>query len=380
MTNGQKVLLLSIGYGRGHYSAAFALAEELQKRGWQTKIMDACAEACPSLFSLTRAFYRTCVRRLPWLWGLAYAQIDSSDWSRLLCLPGIARSMCYLRQQLQTDPPQLVVCTYPLYAYMLDVFAREGWFRAPYAVVVTDALSVNSAWVQTRSPLICLPEPDGCHELARRFAIPAERLVAPGFPVRSAFYPGTQPAAPGPDGKNLHLMYGAHAPLLRVRDDILTILCHYPRCHITILAEEREPHLRKLLAAAIPTVRETSVTFYGARGEDPAIPLRSAHLYIGKAGASTVFEAYTTLTPMLINYTLPGQEEGNLQLLLRDGAGMRIESTEELITTLHRLLAHRAEGLVRMRRAMQIAARGGGAAKTADALLSRFFPTLPSTS
>ena len=376
MGNGQKILLLSIGYGRGHHSAAQALAEEMQRRGWRTEILDACAEACPSLFKFTRAFYRTCVRRLPWLWGLVYAQIDSANWARLLSLPGIYRSMQHLREKLQNDPQQLVVCTYPLYAYMLDAFSREGWFHTPYAVVVTAALNVNSAWAQSQAPLICLPESSSKALLAQRFAIPPSRLVASGFPVRSAFSPVSHLPTPGTNGEGLHIMYGAHAPLSRVRDDLLALVNTYPCCHITVLAEEREPRLRRLLEPVVSKSGTSSIEFYGKNGADPAIPLRSAHLYIGKAGASTVFEAYSTLTPALINYVLPGQEEGNLRLLLQDGAGMLVNSTEELLSILNRLLAHNAAGLARMRRATKLASRSGGAGDTAKALLSHFFPSL----
>ena len=375
MVNEQKVLLLSIGYGRGHHSAAHALSEEMQRRGWTADVLDVCAEACPSLFGLTQIFYRACVRRLPWLWGLAYAQIDSANWAHLLHLPGISHSMKFLRRRLQASSPRLIVCTYPLYAYMLDAFTQEGWFKTPYAVVVTDAINVNSAWVQSQAPLICLPESTGRATLARRFSISPTRIVASGFPVRAAFFPCPHLPVPAPDGDGLHIMYGAHAPLSRVRDDLVALLDAYPRCRITVLAEERESHLRRMLAKDIPDIPTSSLRFYGADGSDPAIPLRSAHLYIGKAGASTVFEAYSTLTPMLINYALPGQEEGNLRLLLEDGAGMLISSTEELLLTMHRLMEHGAAGLSRMRRAMQAAARGGGATSTVDVLLSRFFPS-----
>ncbi len=376
MVNEQKILLLSAGYGRGHHSAAYALAEEMQRRGWIADVLDACAESSPLLFNLTRNFYRTCVRRLPWLWGLAYAQIDSANWAHLLRLPGISSSVEFLRRYLQSSRPQLVVCTYPLYAYMLDAFAREGWFHTPYAVVVTDALSVNSAWILSQAPLICLPESDGCATLTRRFSISPTRVVASGFPVRSAFYPCPYLPTPKPNGEGLHIVYGAHASLPRVRDDLAALLNAYPCCHITVLAEEREPHLRRILESESQNIPTSSLCFYGADGADTAIPLRNAHLYIGKAGASSVFEAYSTCTPMLINYALPGQEEGNLQLLLRDGAGMRIGSTEELLLTMHRLMEHDANGLKRMRRAMQNANRGGGASGTADALLARFFPSL----
>ena len=368
MREERNVLLLSVGYGRGHETAAKALAQEMEARGWQPRVSDPCAEARPGMFRCTQIIYRTCVRRMPWIWGIAYAQIDATDWSRLLHLPGIVGTMQWLRSELQRTQPDLIVCTYPLYAYMLDALAQCGELRIPYAVVVTDALHVNSAWVRTQAPLICLPDAESCARVRARFGVPASRLCTTGFPVRREFAPYAARTAPGRDGQGLNIVYGAHARLERVCADVRAILTAWPGVHLTLLAEEREPRLRTMLGDMGERVR-----FFGSAGEDIAEPLRRAHFYIGKAGAATVFEAYATHTPVMVNYALPGQEEGNQQLLLNDGAGVRIDSTAELLQTMTRLLARGAAGWQRMVHAMRLSDRGHGAARTVDALQTRFF-------
>ena len=369
MHNERKVLLLSIGYGRGHHSAARSLAQELSMRGYGVKLEDPCAEARPQLFRLTQMFYRACVRRMPWIWGIAYTQIDQTDWSMMLRVPGIGGAMKELRKRLRADMPDLIVCTYPLYAYMLDQFAREGWLRAPYAVVVTDALQVNSAWVRSEAPLICMPDEQSCREVRRRFYIPGERLRATGFPVRSQFHPGMKSAVVGTSGEGLHVVYGAHASVRRVRDDVAGMLNEFPKMRLTLLAEDREQKIRRALGEDL----SERVQFFGTADEDTSVVMNTAHLYIGKAGASTVFEAYCAETPVLVNYVLPGQEEGNLQLLMQDGAGTSVSGTSDLLRTMKRLLRNNGEGIRQMRDAMRRAQRAGGAAATADALIERFF-------
>ena len=365
----RKVLLLSIGYGRGHEAAARALAQEMQARDWQTLVVDPCAEARPSIFRCTQVIYRMCVRRLPWAWGIAYAQIDATDWSRMLHLPGIASTMQWLRNELRRTRPDLIVCTYPLYAYMLDALAQRGELHIPYAVVVTDALHVNSAWVRTQAPLICLPDAESCAHVRSRFGVPASRLCTTGFPVRSEFMPCADRTVPGRDGQELRVVDGAHALLGRVCADVRAILAAWPEVQLTLLAEEREARLRAMLGSI-----GSQVHFFGNSGQNIAEPLRRAHFYIGKAGAATVFEAYATHTPVIVNYALPGQEEGNQQLLLNDGAGVRVDSTAELIQTMTQLLARGAAGWQRMVHAMNVSDRGHGAASTVDALQIRFFP------
>lgn len=370
MKNKRKALLLSVGYGKGHHAAAQAMAEELRHRGWQTEVADICAEVRPRLFRLTQLFYRTCVRHAPWLWGMVYEQIDSADWSQLIHLPGIAACMRGLRARLQKQQPDLVLCTYPLFAYMLDAFAREGWFRTPYAVIVTDALAISRPWLQTQAPLICLTDEYSHRLMQDRYAPEPERLVAPGFPVHAAFTPGKERPTPQQDGEGLHVVYGAHAPIARVCADVEGMLQAMPRMQITLLADGQEKRLHSLLSRY-----ESSGSVRLCRSnQDMAALLHSAHLYIGKAGAATLFEAYAAEVPVLINYAMPGQEEGNLHLLQKDHAGQYVASTAELLHTLRRLMQNNAAAWLRMCSSMRAAKRNGGAARTADVLEERFFP------
>lgn len=367
MGEDRKALLLSIGYGRGHEAAAKALAQEMEARGWCTRVSDLCAEAKPLLFRGTQTIYRACVRKLPWVWGVAYAQIDATDWAHMLCLPGIAGSMRRLRDVLRTERPKLIVCTYPLYAYMLDALSAKGELDIPYAVVVTDALHVNSAWVRTQAPLICLPDEESRLRVRTRFGVAEQRLCATGFPVRREFTPFTERCTPREDGQGVRVVYGAHAQPGRVCADVQGMLETWPAMEVTLLAEEREERLRSMLGDAGGRVH-----YLGGAGESIAESLRRAHFYIGKAGAATVFEAYATQTPVLVNYALPGQEEGNQQLLINDGAGARVDSTAELLHVMGRLLECGAVGWQRMVQAMRLCARGNGAALTVDAIEQLF--------
>ncbi len=360
--------MLSIGYGRGHEAVAQALAQEMRTRGWVAEVRDVCAEARPRMFRVTQSFYRECVRRLPWAWGIAYAQIDATDWSRMLCVPGIAGSLAYLRRLLQQEKPQLIVCTYPLYAYMLDKLTREEGLRIPYAVVVTDALRVNSAWVRARAPLICMPDDESQRYACEELGVEASRLCATGFPVRREFRPDVTRCVPEPGNGELRIVYGAHARLHRVCADVTALLSHRPGIRITLLGEEREACIRRMLGEL-----GKRVTFHCGGLGSLAVPLSRAHFYIGKAGASTVFEAYAVQTPVLVNYTLPGQEEGNQQMLIDDGVGRRVESTDELVQTIDGLLQHGAAGWRQMVQNMRAAGRRDGAARTCDTLESRFF-------
>ena len=100
--------------------------------------------------------------------------------------------------------------------------------------------------------------------------------------------------------------------------------------------------------------------------------LRESHFYIGKAGAATMFECYASNVPLLVNFILPGQEQGNLELLLEDAAGCHVESTAHLIATLNRLLENESAGWCSLCASMQASGRSGSAARIAGIIRDKF--------
>ncbi len=357
----KKALLLSVGYGEGHHAAARAAAEELQRRGWETRAVDLCAESHPLVFRLTQRFYHFCVRRAPWLWGVAYAQTDTADWAAgVRHLPLLQDCCKRLRQHLAEFAPDAVLCTYPLFAYMLDLLRVEGVPVPPYAVVVTDSLEISRPWMLSRADLFCLPDAWSAALVQDCYALPPARVAVSGFPVRPPFRLETPRPAPSPE--TLRIAYGAYAPTRRVVRDVRGIFDIFPCAQITLLAGGRAEKLRRMLAAEVAAGRLSVLE----REDDMPALFACCHLYIGKAGAATLYEAYSAGLPCIVNYALPGQEQGNRELLLRDGAGLAVESTGELAQALAALMTHQAAGWQALAAAMRRAGRSHGAETLAD--------------
>ncbi len=352
--------MLSVGYGEGHHAAARAVAAELQSRGWQTLQMDPCAEGHPAIFRLTQSFYHFCVRRAPWLWGITYAQTDTADWSRAVRRPLLRACARRLQECLASYRPHAIVCTYPLFAYMLDMLRDEGVEVPPYVVVVTDALEISRPWMLSRAALFCMPDEHSRRLVLDRYALPESRVLAPGFPVRPGFHASPERRHPSED--SFRIVYGAYAPLPQVCEDLRGLVALFPKADITVLAGERASHLRRLLFGLAPAGK----LLIKKREDDMAALFAKAHLYIGKAGAATMFEAYSAELPCIVNYALPGQEQGNLALLTMDGAGAGVEGTRELLHAVRTLLDDGAHAWKAMSQRMRLARRSGGAAGVSE--------------
>jgi processive 1,2-diacylglycerol beta-glucosyltransferase len=63
------------------------------------------------------------------------------------------------------------------------------------------------------------------------------------------------------------------------------------------------------------------------------------HAVISKAGGATTQESIAAHCPMIVNQVVPGQEEGNCELLRRHGIGARAETPAEVLAQLQRAFA-----------------------------------------
>ena len=70
--------------------------------------------------------------------------------------------------------------------------------------------------------------------------------------------------------------------------------------------------------------------------------MMSHHLVISKAGGATVQEAIAARCPMIVNQVIPGQEEGNAELIWRCDLGAIAEKNREVAELVENAFANRA--------------------------------------
>src|SRR5208283_4551560 len=68
----------------------------------------------------------------------------------------------------------------------------------------------------------------------------------------------------------------------------------------------------------------------------------SHHLVISKAGGATVQEAIAARCPMIVNQVIPGQEEGNAELITKFNLGAVVEKNKEVAEAVHFAFEKRA--------------------------------------
>jgi len=370
----KKILILTAGFGEGHNAAARNLAaafDSISGPG-SSRTVDLLAESSPRLNEISRRCYLGMINRTPRLWSRFYSWIDRSRRvpGRLL----IRRDTRLLAELIQRERPDVICSTFPLYCYMLEQLAHLGRLNVPYFSIVTDSISINSIWWRAGCDGWFVPNEDTA-EVFRRAGIPDELLHVSGFPVPAFFSENAAVLSP-PD------LAAGRAP--RVLYIINTGTRNAAATAKRLLAEEdweitcavgRDESLRRQLQA-LANGRRQPATILGWTNQIPRL-LMTHHVVVSKAGGATTQEAIAARCPMIVNQIVPGQEEGNYELLRRHGIGALAETPDTTITSLQRAFADHGAVWNDWRRALEPLARPNASRAIADAVLARIADAAP---
>jgi hypothetical protein len=97
--------------------------------------------------------------------------------------------------------------------------------------------------------------------------------------------------------------------------------------------------------------------------------MMSHHLIISKAGGATVQEAIAARCPMIVNQVIPGQEEGNAELIWRCGLGAIAEKNRDVAELVENAFAKRAAQWSEWRANLEKVSRPNAARDIAELIL-----------
>jgi processive 1,2-diacylglycerol beta-glucosyltransferase len=363
----KKVLILTAGFGEGHNAAARNLRDalELVSDEARVEVLDLFESSYGSFNTLAKSAYLNVVKYAPRVWGGIYSLLDNSKFVENR-LGGFTRLKNSLADILHETQPDCVVSTYPVYAHVIQELYRdyaERPFR--FITIVTDSITVNSAWYRAPSDIFCVAN-EATAVVLRGQKIPASKIKALGFPVSHLFteeplIPLRAPAA-GEVRKILYVIGTGKKKAGKVIDRLLEI----PDTQLTITAG-RDAELK---AKLIERTREYKdrVHVLGWTNQMPKLML-SHHLLIGKAGGAVVQEAIAARCPMIVNQVIPGQEEGNAQLISEYKLGAIAERNREVPELVEEAFANKAKQWQEWRKNLKNISRPDAALRLAELVL-----------
>jgi processive 1,2-diacylglycerol beta-glucosyltransferase len=362
----RRIFILTAGYGEGHNSAARALQAAFREEpAVEATLVDTFADYAPRMNDWSRKAYLGIINRAPGLWGGCYRWLDRSrsvpNLFRLLA--GQAR---LLAQRIEEERPVALCCTYPVYPWLLQQIRRRETVP-PAFTVVTDALTINSLWFRAPSRRWYVTDEGSADVLVRGGVLPANVEVS-GFPVGLAFAdrpPGLQP--PTDNSARKRVLFMVNSGRAAAGATVRAIL-ERTDCALTVTAG-RDLHLQRQLEGIAPAF-PGRLQVLGWTDRIPEL-LMTHHLVISKAGGATTQEAINALCPMIVSQVVPGQEEGNWELLRRNAAGVRADTPDEICAVIRRAFAEEGVLWQSWRRQLAVIARPQAARTIAASVLAR---------
>ncbi len=359
-----RILIATAGFGDGHNSAAHNLAKAFENRA-EAEVIDPCAIGAPFTNNQLRKFYRFITTHTPKLWHKIYKSVENRDFSkqhfRTMRKPELA-----LTEFMLSFEPDAFVSTYPLYPYHAARAFAKGVPKVPVFTIVTDSIEINAAWRKAPTDYFLVTDHFTKESLARN-GIDHQKVIETGFPVHPKFIELNSVSKDDPCDP-FKVLYFPTAKKPTVRRIMRAILNEKnQRTTVTVVLGR---NVRKLY----DQTREIQKEFPGRveiKGWTQRVPelLSSHHLTVGKAGGATVHETIAASCPMLIHHLVPGQEEGNLALLEKIGAGHYRESPEQIQQSIAELLADDAAQWRQMKHNLIQHQKPAGASIAADFIL-----------
>ena len=367
------ILILTAGFGDGHNTAAHCTAEALRELapGETVEVCDPIAEAMPRTARVLQRLYQFAIVNWPSAWRLVFGFLD---YARVRPAPNLWQRQIgnLIAGKIRASQPRLIISTYPLYAGLVRWAASNGGCQAPpVATIITDSISVHDLWVDPPSDLFCVADRETA-EIVQKLGAPPEKVHVTGFPVSPRFArPVEQDATatgrqrvlylPSTSLSHVGATLDALRPLVSAGVEISLVMGRH--------AARLEP-VTKPFASAFP---EGRVNLIGWTDRIPSL-LRTHDLVICKAGGAILHEVLAACCPAVIDYVVPGQEEGNAQYLVTHGCALRSSTAIETAECARRLLAEGGRLRDDLRSAMRPLSVPDSAARAASAALSLCAP------
>jgi 1,2-diacylglycerol 3-beta-galactosyltransferase len=323
----KKLLVLSAKTGGGHRAAALAVLEAFghTKHDFEIVHFDFLQDAPRPIDDIPKYYSR--ITKLPPAYGSIFKATEGRRQSKL-SIDAIAKLYrSYIAKILEELDPDIIL-SFHFGANTLLPSLQKNSKKIPFITVVTDLATGHPMWFDARADACIVPSHEA-YVRARTFGMPASKLHIIGLPINQQF--AEEKRSKVDIRKSLGWPTDEHIALVMAGGDGMGKISSLTRrlgnaknlnANLVIIAG-RNNSLQQSLEKR---VWKNKAIIYGFR-DDIADMMHAADVLLTKAGPGTIVEAMVSRLPIVIYDFLPGQEEGNLEYVVTNHAGMWASTT-----------------------------------------------------
>ncbi|MDI6731627.1 MAG: glycosyltransferase [Candidatus Margulisbacteria bacterium] len=339
----KKILYLFSDTGGGHRSAATAIiraVEHVYKNEIEQERIDVFA-ACSGFLNIFAKLYAPVIKYTPKLWGQLYYWLD--DQKKLEMLEKVSGPFILneLVKLIQEKKPDVIVSVHPMVNHLTVEAIRQSGLKIPFIIVITDPVTLHRAWI-TPAVDMAIVATDAAKQLAVQYGMPEEKIKIFGMPIDPKFFletSGKQKARKkgrlNPELFTILLMGGGEGA--GKMDEIIENLNKLELKIQVIVIAGRNKSLEAKLKKDMPKFKFPMKVF-GFTDKVHEI-MAESDIIITKAGPGTIAEAMAMNLPIIITSWLPGQEEGNVEYVVRENVGKVSQDPVKVVEIINELLS-----------------------------------------
>ncbi|MBN1494867.1 glycosyltransferase [Candidatus Peregrinibacteria bacterium] len=338
----QKVLILYANMGKGHVSAAMATKEALEflySDKIEVKVLDFFKLTSKGFSDATENAYNNTVRFIP-LFYKAFFEISDQKWEvKLVNKINYLLLHSAMKKILNEINPDIIVSTFPIWDYSIAKMWKKKKPQAKFINIITDSISIHHAWLIADSDYRIVPNEDTAKVLMEKGNVDPNKIKILGFPVSLKFsHPLNSEnllCSLKLNPKLFTVLFFAAIGNNRKNLNILEKIIYEKRDYNVICVTGRN-------ATLMPKIQhlnnQKNVAILGWTDNVPDL-IRASDLIISKAGGATIMECISAKKPMIITQIIPGQEEGNAELIESHNLGFILKKGKKGLNELHEMIS-----------------------------------------
>ncbi len=346
----KQILFLMSDTGGGHRAAAEAIRDALYIRYGRNQVgvtlLDVYREMMFPMNYMPE-FYPWIVNNSKSSWGLGYHVTNTHRRATVISKSMYLTSGYLLRRMVRRNPAHAVVSVHSVITRpSMSAFMAMGQ-RPPFISVVTDLVSTHMFWYDKRVEK-CLVPTEAAYKRGLACGLWPDCLRITGLPVHPRF----NQVLEAEENPREVLGWGAEKPVILVvaggegmgplYETARAVNARQLDCQLVVVAGRNTLLKEKLDAAEW----NQSTHIYGFVTDMPRM-MRAADILVTKAGPATITEAAIAGLPMILNDVIPGQEEGNVDYVVENDAGVYAPNPEAVALHVASWLQEGKSGLLR---------------------------------
>ena len=322
----RNILILTADAGFGHRSTSLALARAFELRyGDKARVTIANPlddPRAPSLLRNAESDYDKLASEWPRFYELGFRMSDTAVTTNVAEMAYVVLTYDLIARLMRRHEPDVVVITFPTYQSPVDAYRRINGTNTPMATVVTDLVTLQRMWFYKGVDL-CLTPTEIAARLAVENDIPADRVHVTGLPVNPvlADTPSSKAEARLALGwdPDLFTVLAVGSKRVERLDRFVHVLNHagFDYQIVAVAGGNNE-----LYETWEQTEWHVPAHIYNFVKNMPDF-LHASDCVLSKAGGLIVTESLACGLPLFLMQVIPGQETGNAQLVVHEGAGDR---------------------------------------------------------